>query len=284
MSAHDTRLTDEVLRAQLNHCLEGTNLARELGTFYQGKVRDNYTKAGRRTLVATDRISAFDVVLGTIPFKGQVLNQLAAYWFDALDDLCPSHVIEVPDANVTVGVECKPIHVEMVVRAYLTGVTTTSIWYAYERGARLFCGHVIPDGMKKNQPLPHAIVTPSTKAEKGGHDVSVSRAQVLEMNLCTPDEFDVMDRYAQTMFARGAELLKARGLILVDTKYEFGFHPDGRIVVIDEVHTPDSSRLWHLDSYDQRLAEGQEPQALDKEYVRRHLADQGYRGDGPPPR
>src|SRR5262249_23149001 len=192
-------VTEAALRAQLAHTLEGTSFD-GLGRRYAGKVRDNYTTAdGRRTLIATDRISAFDVVLGTIPFKGQVLNQLAAYWFDTLEPICPSHVIEVPDPNVTVGVECKPIPVEMVVRAYLTGVTTTSIWYAYERGARVFCGHPIPDGMKKNQRLPAAIVTPSTKAEKGGHDVSVSRAEVLQMGLCTEEQFDVMARDALAM-------------------------------------------------------------------------------------
>src|SRR5687768_16837137 len=174
------RVPDEVLRGQLDRTLERTDFP-TLGKAYEGKVRDNYSTAdGRRILIATDRISAFDVVLGTIPFKGQVLNQIAAYWFEATKGIAPNHVISVPDPQVTIATECKLLPVEFVMRSYLTGVTTTSIWYHYERGTRLFCGHKLPDGMRKNQKLERAILTPSTKADKGGHDESVSREEILK--------------------------------------------------------------------------------------------------------
>jgi phosphoribosylaminoimidazole-succinocarboxamide synthase len=276
-------IDESLLRAQLGKTLDATDFP-TLGEKYEGKVRDCYTKDGRRTLIVSDRLSAFDVVLGTIPFKGQVLNQMAAYWFEATKNLVPNHVISVPDPTVMIAVECKLLPVEFVMRAYITGVTSTSIWTHYKNGARAFCGHELPDGMKKNQKLPKALLTPSTKAEKGDHDKSVSRAEILEMGALTAADFDAAAEMCAHLFAFGqAEALK-RGLILVDTKYEIGRKPDGTLCFIDEIHTPDSSRYWYADDYQARFDKGEEPRGLDKEYVRRTLADQGYKGDGPPPK
>jgi phosphoribosylaminoimidazole-succinocarboxamide synthase len=275
-------VSEEVLRAQLAHTLDGTDF-RSLGTRYVGKVRDNYTKGGLRVLVATDRLSAFDLVLGTIPFKGQVLNQFAAYWFVESRVIAPSHFLDAPDPNVTRAVECRTLPVEMVVRSYLTGVTSTSIWRNYEEGRREFGGARLPDGMRKNEPLPRALITPTTKAPKGGHDENVTREQVIERGLVDAATWEQLETMVLNMFKFGQERARARGLILVDTKYELGRAPDGRIVFIDEIHTPDSSRYWHADDYEARLAAGEEPRGLDKEYVRRHYVAIGYKGDGPAP-
>jgi phosphoribosylaminoimidazole-succinocarboxamide synthase len=275
-------IDEKVLRAQLGKTLEATDFP-ELGEKYEGKVRDCYVRDGKRVLIATDRISAFDVVLGTIPFKGQVLNQMAAFWFEATADLVPNHVINVPDPSVMVARECQLLPVEFVMRAYMTGVTSTSIWTHYQNGARSFCGHDLPDGMRKNQALPKAILTPSTKAEKGDHDRSVSRAEILEMGVLSAADFDRAAQMCARVFAFGQQEALRRGLILVDTKYEIGRRPDGELCFIDEIHTPDSSRFWYADDYDARFARGEEPRGLDKEYVRRTLADQGYRGEGPAP-
>ena len=272
----------DIIRAQLGRTLDATALD-ELGVKYEGKVRDCYTREGKRTIVVTDRISAFDVVLGTIPFKGQVLNRIASYWFDATRGIAPNHVLAVPDPQVMVAIECAPLPVEFVMRSYLTGVTTTSIWYAYERGARTFCGHALADGMRKNQRLETAILTPSTKAAKGGHDVSVSREEILESGVLSARDFDAGAQMCARVFVFGQELAAQRGLILADTKYELGRRPDGTLVFIDEIHTPDSSRYWHDDDYHERFARGEEPRSLDKEYVRRSFVERGYRGDGPPP-
>jgi phosphoribosylaminoimidazole-succinocarboxamide synthase len=279
-----TKPIDEaVIRTQLDNTLGDTNLP-ELGEKYEGKVRDCYVRDGRRTLIATDRISAFDVVLGTIPFKGQVLNQMAAFWFEATADLAPNHVINVPDPAVTVARECELLPVEFVMRSFLTGVTSTSIWTHYSKGGRTFCGHDLPEGMRKNQRLPKAILTPSTKAEKGEHDRSVSRAEILELGALSATDFDRAAEMCARVFAFGQQEALRRGLILVDTKYEIGRRPDGTLCFIDEVHTPDSSRYWYADDYEDRFVRGDEPRGLDKEYVRRTLADQGYRGDGPAPK
>jgi len=272
-----------VIQAQLTKTLEGTDFP-TLGEKYEGKVRDCYMKDGRRTIIVSDRLSAFDVVLGTIPFKGQVLNQMAAYWFEITKDLVPNHVLEIPDPQVMVGVECQLLPVEFVMRDYLTGVTSTSIWSHYQKGAREFCGHKLPDGMRKNQRLEKAILTPSTKAEKGDHDRSVSREEILAMGVLKAAEFDEAAEMCARLFAFGQKEAAKRGLILVDTKYEVGRRPDGKLVFIDEVHTPDSSRYWYADDYQSRFDGGQEPRGLDKEYVRRTLAEQGYKGEGPPPK
>jgi phosphoribosylaminoimidazole-succinocarboxamide synthase len=275
-------VSNELIRAQLAKTLDRTDLP-EMGDKYVGKVRDCYTKDGQRTIVVTDRISAFDVVLGTIPFKGQVLNQIAAYWFESTRGIASNHVISVPDPTVMVATECELLPVEFVMRSYLTGVTTTSIWYHYERGDRTFCGHKLPEGMRKNQKLERALLTPSTKAAKGDHDQSVSREQILAAGLLNAETFDRAAEMCARIFAFGQSLAAQRGLILVDTKYEIGRRRDGSLCFIDEVHTPDSSRYWYADDYLARLEKGEEPRGLDKEYVRRVLAERGYRGDGPPP-
>jgi phosphoribosylaminoimidazole-succinocarboxamide synthase len=284
---------DAMLHAQLGktlaatpfHTIGGRALER-----YDGKVRDCFIDRtrGERIIIVTDRLSAFDAVVGTIPFKGQVLNQLAQFWFDKTSAIAPNHMLAVPDPNVMIARECEPLPVELVMRAYLTGVTSTSIWKAYEAGARTFCGHALPDGMRKNQPLPHPILTPSTKAAKGDHDVSVSRDELLAMGRITPALFDRAAELAAALFAAGQRHAAERGLILADTKYEIGLdrsRPEGdQLVVIDEIHTPDSSRYWYAGDYDARLARGEEPRSLDKEYVRRWLAgDARWSGDGPPP-
>ena len=272
-----------ILKAALSRTLAETDLD-HLGTKYEGKVRDNYTTPdGKRVIVATDRISAFDRVLGTLPFKGQVLNGLAAWWFRETADLVPNHVLEVPDPNVTVVQECRPLAVEMVVRAYITGVTSTSLWTQYDSGKRTICGHTLPDGVKKNQRLAEPLLTPSTKAAKGDHDVSVSREEILAMGAVEEAEFDEAARYAMALFSHGQRTCAERGLILVDTKYEFGVTDAGKIVVIDEIHTPDSSRFWYANTYEERFAAGLDPKSFDKEYVRRWFAEQGYRGDGDAP-
>ena len=273
----------EILRAALGRTLERTSLD-ALGNKYEGKVRDNYTTAdGRRIIVVTDRISAFDRVLGTLPLKGQVLNQLAAFWFETTRDVAPNHVISVPDPCVLIARECTPLPVEMVMRAYVTGVTSTSIWTHYQKGERVFCGHRLPDGLRKNERLPQPILTPSTKAELGDHDVSASREEILAMGRISPRDFDAAAEIAAALFARGQSWCADRGLILVDTKYELGKDRDGNIVVIDEIHTPDSSRFWFADSYADRFASGRDPESFDKEYVRRYLAGIGFTGDGPIP-
>lgn len=272
-----------VIQAQLTKTLDATNFP-SLGEKYEGKVRDCYIKDGRRIIIVSDRLSAFDVVLGTIPFKGQVLNQMAAYWFEITKGLVANHVIEIPDPQVMVGVECQLLPVEFVMRDYLTGVTSTSIWSHYKAGTREFCGHKLPDGMRKNQRLEKAILTPSTKAEKGDHDKSVSREEILAMGVLKAAEFDEAAEMCARLFAFGQQEAAKRGLILVDTKYEVGRRPDGKLVFIDEIHTPDSSRYWYADDYQKRFDGGEEPRGLDKEYVRRTLAEQGYKGEGPPPK
>lgn len=273
----------ETLRKGLDLAVDETDFD-ALGVKYEGKVRDNYsTKDGRRIIVVTDRISAFDRVLGTLPFKGQVLNSLAAWWFEKTKHLVPNHVLDVPDPNVMIGAECEPLPVEFVVRAYVTGVTETSIWTHYERGVRSFCGHELPEGLRKNERLPEPILTPSTKAEQGEHDVSASREEILAMGRISPRDFDEAAEHAMNLFAFGQQVCAARGLILVDTKYELGKTRDGKIVVIDEIHTADSSRFWFTKSYQERFEAGQDPESFDKEHVRRWLAARGYKGDGPVP-
>jgi phosphoribosylaminoimidazole-succinocarboxamide synthase len=281
---------ESALRSQLRSTLDSTPWTKIDGRTverYDGKVRDCYIDIEKqeRIIVVTDRLSAFDVVIGSIPSKGQVLNQLAKFWFDKTKHIAPNHMLRVPDPNVMVARECEPLPVELVMRHYLTGVTSTSIWKAYEKGDRVFCGHKLPDGMKKNQRLEKPILTPSTKAAKGDHDVSVSREELLAMGRIKPEVFDQAAEIAATLFAEGQAHAAKQGLILVDTKYEMGIDPaTGKITVIDEIHTPDSSRYWYADDYEARLAKGEEPRSLDKEYVRRWLANEGkYSGDGPPP-
>jgi phosphoribosylaminoimidazole-succinocarboxamide synthase len=276
-------VSEEILRQGLKHTLDRTDFP-SLGKKYEGKVRDNYTTpSGERILVVTDRISAFDRVLGTLPYKGQVLNALAVWWFEETKHIAPNHVIRVPDPNVLVGEECEPLKVEMIVRAYVTGNTSTSIWTHYNKGVREFAGHKLPDGLKKHQVLDKPILTPSTKAEHGDHDVTVSREEIIAMGAVTANDFDAAAEYAYALFKHGQKVCADRGLILVDTKYEFGRNKKGEIVVIDEIHTADSSRFWFAESYPEAFASGSDPKSFDKDYVRRWLGAQGYTGDGPVP-
>jgi phosphoribosylaminoimidazole-succinocarboxamide synthase len=271
------------LKKALPHPLERTHFD-ELGARYEGKVRDNYScPDGRRVIVATDRISAFDRILGTLPLKGQLLNHVSAWWFERTRDVAPNHLMSVPDPNVQIVRECTPLPVEMVVRGYLTGTTSTSIWMHYAQGVREFCGHRLRDGLRQHQRLDEPLLTPSTKAAHGGHDVSASREQILELTRMPAADFDRAAELAMALFAAGQRWCLERGLILVDTKYEFGRAVDGQIVLIDEIHTPDSSRYWFLESYAERFAAGADPESFDKEYVRRWLFAQGFSGDGPIP-
>jgi phosphoribosylaminoimidazole-succinocarboxamide synthase len=271
-----------LLRDLCSRTLESTEFER-LGTRIEGKVRDSYVRDGERTIVVTDRVSCFDVVVGTIPLKGQLLNQVAAFWFEKTRDVAPNHLISVPDPNVSIVRECRILPIEFVYRAYLTGVSSTSIWTAYERGEREYCGHRLPEGLCKHARLPEPLLTPTTKAARGEHDELTSRAAILERGVVSEEVFDRAAKMAADLFAAGTRWAAERGLILVDTKYEIGVDPDGQLCVADEIHTPDSSRYWYADTYEQAIRQGRDPQALDKEYVRRWLVDQGYRGQGKPP-
>jgi phosphoribosylaminoimidazole-succinocarboxamide synthase len=231
----------------------------------------------RRVIVTTDRISAFDCILGTIPFKGQVLNQLAAFWFDKTKDLIPNHIISMPDPNIVVVKECEQLPLEFIVRGYITGVTKTSAWYNYENGVRNLCGNILPDGLKKDQKFDAPIITPTTKHEK--HDRNVSREEAIAEGLIDGETFDAAAELCLKLYNYGAEYAATRGLIFVDTKYELG-RIDGKLVVSDEVNTPDSSRYWYSDTYQELLDAGRPQRKLDKEYVREWLAEQGFIGDG----
>lgn len=272
-------ISEAALKQQLSNVLLETDLA-ELGPVEHGKVRDSYRLGERRAIVVTDRISAFDRVLGTIPCKGQVLNEIAAFWFDATKDIVSNHVIDVPDPNMMVVRECAQLPLEFVVRGYITGVTKTSAWYNYSNGVRNFCGNPLPEGLRKDQKFAAPILTPTTKHEE--HDRSISRDEAIAEGLIDGTLFDKAAEICFRLFERGVELAAERGLILVDTKYELGI-VDGELVVSDEVHTPDSSRYWHADSYAELFAAGEEQRKLDKEYVRQWLAERGFRGDGTAP-
>jgi len=241
----------------------------ELPNHYRGKVRDNYDLPdGRRILIATDRLSAFDRIITALPFKGQVLTQIARFWFEATRDICPNHVVEYPDPNVVVGRRLAIMPVEIVVRDYLAGTTSTSILSMYRAGRREMYGHRFPDGMRENEKLPAPIITPTTKAFGGGHDEELTEAAILERKLLTTAQWHTVTSYAFALFARGREMARRHGLILADTKYEFGFDKDGTIVLADEIHTPDSSRYWRADSYEKRFAAGEKPDSFDKDFVR----------------
>jgi len=254
--------------ALLANCLTDAHFP-ELPNFQRGKVRESYDLPdGRRIMIATDRQSAFDYVLAAVPYKGQVLNQTAMFWFERTTDICPNHVIDAPDPNVVVARRLDMLPVEMVVRDYITGSTETSIWPMYHRGERLLYGHRLPDGLVKNQKLPETILTPTTKGAQGAHDVPITADEIVRQGLVSQEQWDELARLSLALFARGREIAAGNGLILVDTKYEFGVDADGRITLADEIHTPDSSRYWIADTYDARLAAGQEPESLDKEFLR----------------
>ena len=242
---------------------------------YHGKVRDVYNINGEKlVMVATDRISAFDVILPKgIPFKGQMLNQIAAKFLDATTDICPNWKLATPDPMVTVGVMCEGFPVEMIVRGYLCG----SAWRAYKSGVREICGGRLPEGMKENQKFPEPIITPTTKAEIGEHDADISKEEILAKGLATPEEYALLEKYTLALFKRGTEIAAERGLILVDTKYEFGKH-NGQIYLMDEIHTPDSSRYFYSEGYEERFEKGEPQKQLSKEFVREWLMDNGFQG------
>ena len=259
----------EVPAAHLGNVLSDASIT-ELPNHYRGKVRDNYDLAdGRRIIIATDRLSAFDRILTSIPCKGQVLTQIARFWFDKTRDICPNHVIDYPDPNVVLCRRLDILPVEIVVRDYLTGTTGTSIWPMYRAGRRELYGIRFPDGMRENQRLPAAIITPTTKAAEGEHDEPVTPDQIIRRGLLTRDQWQNVSDLAFALFAHGRAIAAKRGLILVDTKYEFGLDPDGRIILADEIHTPDSSRYWIGDTYERRFAANEPPDTLDKDFLRR---------------
>ena len=246
----------------------------ELPNRYNGKVRENYDLAdGSRIIIATDRISAFDRILAAIPFKGAVLTQTAKYWFEHTGDICPNHVIAYPHPNVVVGKRLDILPVEIVVRGYLAGTTSTSILTKYKAGERTMYGVTLPDGMRDNEKLPTPIITPTTKAFDGGHDAPLSAAEILDEKLLTREQWDTVSRYALGLFNRGQEMAAARGLILADTKYEFGTDGDGKIILADEIHTPDSSRFWMADTYEASLEAGTRPRSFDKDFIRAWVAE-----------
>ncbi len=255
-----------------------------LGKKYQGKVRDFYVQNGKRVLITTDRQSAFDVILGEIPFKGAVLNQLAAFWFSKTKKIVANHMIAVPDPNVLIAHDLQPIPIEMIVRGYISGVTKTSIWYSYKNGERFIYGQKFPDGLKKNQKLPKPVITPTTHGGgKGGHDERLTKKEILERKIVSKKLYEQMEETALALFEFGSKLCKKKGLILVDTKYEFGLL-NGKLTLMDEIHTPDSSRFWKASTYQKRIADGKEPENFDKEFLRLWYAEKGYTGDGAPPK
>jgi phosphoribosylaminoimidazole-succinocarboxamide synthase len=245
----------------------------EFPNHYRGKVRDTYELPdGRLILIASDRLSAFDRILAVIPHKGQVLTQTARYGFEQTADICPNHVLEYPDPNVVVGRRLKILPVEIVVRDYLAGTTGTSILTLYRQGQREMYGHRLPDGLRDNQRLPKPILTPTSKAFDAGHDEPLTAREIVTQGLLTAAQWDAVSAYALALFARGQSLAAQRGLILVDTKYEFGLDADGRIVLADEIHTPDSSRYWIADTYEAKFAAGERPNSFDKDFVRSWVA------------
>lgn len=264
-------LPRQVLLDAIPHCLTATDLPLPHTNRYVGKVRDTYDLApgdesGRLLLITTDRQSGFDRLLGAIPFKGQVLNRTSLYWFDQTKHLVPNHVISSPHANALIARKCRVLPIEFVVRGYLTGSTDTSIWTKYNAGERAFGGIMLRDGMRKNEPLPAQIITPTTK--EAAHDRPITPEEIVREGWMTEEQWELCSDAALKLFRFGQEMAARRGLMLVDTKYEFGVDSDGQIRLIDEMHTPDSSRYWLADSYEQRLAEGREPDMIDKEFFR----------------
>ena len=259
----------EALVAAIPHCLTSTDFP--FGKKYAGKVRDTYdlnpgSAEGELLLITTDRQSGFDRMLGAVPYKGQVLNRTSLYWFEQTKHIVPNHVIRSPHANALLARKCKVLPIEFVVRGYLTGSTDTAIWTQYAAGAREYCGHTLPDGMRKNQKLPANIITPTTKETQ--HDRPITPDEIIQEKWLTAEQWRNTSAKALELFEFGQKVAAGRGLILVDTKYEFGVTPDGEILLIDEIHTPDSSRYWLADSYSERLAESKEPDMIDKEFFR----------------
>jgi len=249
-----------------------------------GKVRDWYDLWDEtRLIITTDRLSAFDRVLAQVPYKGQVLNQLSAWWFAQTEDIIPNHILSIPDPNASIVKRVTPIAVEVIVRGYITGVTSTALWHRYSLGEREIYGYTFRDGLEKNAALPEPLITPTTKGGATGHDERLTCAEVVSKGLLDAKTWEQVQTAALMIFKRGQKVAKHSGLILVDTKYEFGMTADGSVILIDEVHTPDSSRFWRDETYADRFVSGIEPESFDKELVRIAYADKGYRGDGEPP-
>ena len=255
----------EKIKEHINDVLIETDF-KNLGERKIGKVRDIYTQPDKITLISTDRHSSFDRIIAYIPFKGEILNQISSFWFENTKDIIQNHVISMPDPSVLVAKKCKPLPIEAIVRGYITGVTSTSLWTHYQAGKRDFGNFVLPEGMKKNQKLPEPVFTPSTKFEE--HDRTLSPQEIVAEGLMTQELTDEVERTAIALFKRGQEVALSRGLILVDTKYEFGIDEEGKLMLIDEIHTPDSSRYWKADTYQARLDKGEEPEYFDKEFLR----------------
>ena len=275
-------ISKEQLLERLSSALEETNLPFPNKT--SGKVRDWYDLPdGKRLIITTDRLSAFDKILAAVPYKGQVLNQLSAWWFEQTRDIVPNHLVSLPDANAAIVNVAEPFLVEVIVRGYITGVTSTALWYRYSLGERDIYGYYFPEGLQKNARLPEPIITPTTKGGATGHDERLTCAEVVEKGILDQQTWDQVQSAALAIFKRGQEVAQKAGMILVDTKYEFGRAEDGTVVLIDEVHTPDSSRFWKADTYEERFAAGEDPENFDKEFVRIAYAEQGYRGDGEAP-
>jgi phosphoribosylaminoimidazole-succinocarboxamide synthase len=271
-------IPDAQLHAQLPHCLRQIDLT-GLGELYRGKVRDNYSRGDRIVMVTTDRISAFDHVLGTIPFKGEVLSRLTAFWFEKVKDIAPTHLVDVPDPSVQVVKRAKALPIEIVIRGYITG----SLWRDYLAGKAGAYGIAWPKGLKKDQRFDRPVITPSTKAEYGKHDEPISEKEILDRKIVPPEVWKEATAIAERLFQRGQEWAATRGLILVDTKYEMGI-ADGKLLVIDEIHTPDSSRYWVAAGYADRFAKGEDQEMLDKENIRQWLIkEHGFSGHGKPP-
>lgn len=258
-------ITDEQIRAQLKFCFAGMDLP-ELGEKYEGKVRETYTKGDNIIMVTTDRVSAFDRILGFIPFKGEILNAFTKFWFEKTKGIFPNYIKEYPDPNVIVGEKCEPLKVEMIVRGYITG----SAWRAYESGVRDFCGNKLEEGLQKDQKFETPLLTPTTKADQGDHDEPITAKEIVEQGILTQEQWDHMADASLKIFQLGQEITAKQGIILVDTKYEFGVNPAGEIVLIDEIHTPDSSRFW----------KGESKQSLAKEYLREWLMERDFMGEG----
>ena len=267
----------EKIKQQLKYTLEQTNFT--LGQRYKGKVRDCYTQGNKIIMITTDRISAFDHVLGTIPFKGQILNQMAVFWFNKTKKVCPHHLIDTPDPNVIIVQRCEPVPIEMVVRGYLTG----SLWRDYNAGKREMYGLKFNNGMKKDQKFDHPIITPTTKEEYGKHDLPISKEEIIKQGRVKKELYEQMEQATQLLYAIGVAWAAKQGLILVDTKYEFGL-VDGKLCLMDEIHTPDSSRYWIAQSYQELFSAGKDQQMLDKENIRQWLIQKGFSGQGMPPK
>lgn len=278
-------VSDKKIISSIPNVLKSVNLP-GLGEKNQGKVRDFYITGDKRIIVTTDRQSAFDVILGFIPFKGTVLNQLAGFWFEKTKKIIQNHMISLPDPNLIVAKNCKLIPIEMIVRGYLTGVTITSPWGNYQKGERVIYGIKFPDGLKKNQKLTDPIITPTYHGDisgKGGHDTRLTKKEIISRKLIPKKLYEQMEKTAIDLYIYGSKVCEKNGLILVDTKYEFGLYK-GKLMLVDEIHTPDSSRFWIKKTYKERFAKGLEPENFDKEFLRLWYAERGYKGDGKPPK